>query len=78
MRVILIALVTSLLLLTACGQKGPLYLPQDQSVDNTAVKKEDKAKAEASANDQSNHMAGIDTSRACGTVLANQVLARSI
>ena len=27
-----IALLSSLLLLTACGQKGPLYLPQDTNV----------------------------------------------
>ncbi|WP_339337858.1 lipoprotein [uncultured Oceanicoccus sp.] len=26
------ALLTSLLMLTACGQKGPLYLPQDPNV----------------------------------------------
>ena len=29
MRVRWIALLTSLIILTACGQKGPLYLPQD-------------------------------------------------
>ena len=32
MRVRWIALLTSLIILTACGQKGPLYLPQDANV----------------------------------------------
>ena len=33
MQVVLIALTTSLLLLSGCGQKGPLYLPQDNSLE---------------------------------------------
>ncbi|MFA7553133.1 MAG: lipoprotein [Spongiibacteraceae bacterium] len=37
MRVMSIALLTSLLLLSACGQKGPLYLPQDQNLDTADV-----------------------------------------
>ena len=37
MRVSPIALVFSSLLLVACGQKGPLYLPQDRSVDKSSV-----------------------------------------
>ena len=47
MRVTLIALVTTSLLLGACGQKGPLYLPQDQTVDNAATEKQDKARSDA-------------------------------
>ncbi len=50
MRVMLIALVTSLLLLTGCGQKGPLYLPQDRGADSAESKKEDKTKMGSSAN----------------------------
>ena len=35
MRVMLIATL-GLLLLTSCGQKGPLFLPQDSNVDKPA------------------------------------------
>ncbi|ARN74146.1 LPS translocon maturation chaperone LptM [Oceanicoccus sagamiensis] len=34
------ALVSSLLILTACGQKGPLYLPQDPSATSGDVSSE--------------------------------------
>jgi predicted small lipoprotein YifL len=33
---------TSLLLLTGCGQKGPLFLPQDQNLDKPAISQGDK------------------------------------
>lgn len=32
MRIISFALLMSVMLLSACGQKGPLYLPQDRDV----------------------------------------------
>ena len=52
MRVLSIALSTSFILLVGCGQKGPLYLPQDQSnaaavadqPSQAAVEQEKKAK----------------------------------
>jgi predicted small lipoprotein YifL len=48
MRVMLIA-ATSLLLLTGCGQKGPLFLPQDTNLDKPAPSQRDKP-AEQPAN----------------------------
>lgn len=46
MRVMPIATImvttASLFLLTGCGQKGPLFLPQDQSLDKPATSQGDK------------------------------------
>lgn len=50
MRVMLIATL-GLLLLTSCGQKGPLFLPQDQNIDKPAPVADEK---ETSTKDQAN------------------------
>ncbi len=46
-----IALLSLLLLLTACGQKGPLYLPQDPSANTEAVSS-NAAPAQTTENDK--------------------------
>ncbi|MDA0978451.1 MAG: lipoprotein [Proteobacteria bacterium] len=42
------ALVMTCLLLAACGQKGPLYLPEDQRPPETAMGEENSGGAEPS------------------------------
>ncbi|MEE8059715.1 MAG: lipoprotein [Pseudomonadales bacterium] len=49
MRATLIALATSFLLLTGCGQKGLLYIPQDQHTATPAFDDQDSEKNHASA-----------------------------
>jgi predicted small lipoprotein YifL len=39
MRVRWVALLTSLIILTACGQKGPLYIPQNANASASADQK---------------------------------------
>lgn len=51
MRVLLIA-ASCLLFLTACGQKGPLYLPQDPQAENPPAK---AAQRQQITDDSSDH-----------------------
>jgi predicted small lipoprotein YifL len=39
MRLFLLPALTGLLLLTGCGQKGPLYMPQDEATIETATER---------------------------------------
>ena len=53
MRVLVIAALCSFILLAGCGQKGPLYLPQDPISDNSeqaATRDKENRKASTAGN----------------------------